>query len=163
MTRGNIFKLKHGRFRSDISKKFSTVRMMKHWNGFLGEVVDAQSLEVLIASLVEGDPARVRGVGTRRSLIPLLNQDILWFFDFHVSCCEVYLKCGWILFWFWGFFYINWKTVSGVIFIWFIKNKHSLSIYLKPIWFSCIRIVFIIASSSSTWNRWKNAFDYCIF
>lgn len=48
MTRRDIFKLKQGRFRSDISKKFPTASMMRHWNGFPREIVDAQSLEVLI-------------------------------------------------------------------------------------------------------------------
>lgn len=48
MTRSNIFKLKQGRFRLDINKKFSTMSMIRHWNGFPREIVDAQSLEVLI-------------------------------------------------------------------------------------------------------------------
>jgi len=44
-TRGNDFQLKEGRFRLDIRKTFFTVRMMKHWNRFPGEVVDAPCLE----------------------------------------------------------------------------------------------------------------------
>ncbi|KFQ72438.1 hypothetical protein N335_10213, partial [Phaethon lepturus] len=41
----NSFKLKEGRFRLGIRKKFFTLRVVKHWHRWPGEVVDAPSLE----------------------------------------------------------------------------------------------------------------------
>jgi len=45
MRRGNGFKLKKGRFRPHIRKKFFTMRVVKHWHMLPREVADAPSLE----------------------------------------------------------------------------------------------------------------------
>jgi len=44
--KNNSFKLKEGRFRLDISKKFFPVRVVRHWHRLPREVVDAPSLKV---------------------------------------------------------------------------------------------------------------------
>jgi len=50
-TRGNASKLKQGRFRSDIRKKFLTMRVVKDWHRLPREAVAAPSLAVFKARL----------------------------------------------------------------------------------------------------------------
>ena len=44
--RGNGFEMKAGRFRLSVRRRYITMRVMRHWNRFLREAVNAPSLEV---------------------------------------------------------------------------------------------------------------------
>jgi len=65
-TRGNGFKLKKGRFKLDIRKKFFAMGVVKDWTGCPVDVVDAQGQVGWCSEqpdLVEDVTAHCRGVG----------------------------------------------------------------------------------------------------
>ena len=84
-TRGKGFKLKEGRFRVEITRKFFTPRLVRHWHKLPKEAVDAPALKVFKARL-EGrwaawaggwQPCTQQRFGTGWALKSLPTQTIL--------------------------------------------------------------------------------------
>jgi len=84
-TRGNGLKLKEGRFRLDIRKKYFTVRVVRHWNRLPRVMTDAPSLETLKARLTTwsncGVPVHCRGAELDGLQMSLPTLRILWFYE----------------------------------------------------------------------------------
>jgi len=84
--RGDGFKLKAGRFRSDITKKFFTLRVVRPWPRLPREAVAVPSLAVFEARLDGAPWAGGRGPCTWQGTIRSLStQTILQFYDFQTS------------------------------------------------------------------------------
>ena len=73
-TRGNGFKIKEGRIRLDVRKKFFTQRVVRRWHRLPREATDTLVLEMFKGQvgwgpgqphLVGGNPDQGRGYGTR--------------------------------------------------------------------------------------------------
>ncbi|KAK4829106.1 LOW QUALITY PROTEIN: hypothetical protein QYF61_002144 [Mycteria americana] len=67
-TRINSFKLKEGRFKLDIRRTFVMMRVVRHWNRLLREVVDAPSLEVFKTFLLEYSGPRILCIPDSKTL-----------------------------------------------------------------------------------------------